>query len=950
MRRGAKPGATYLMNRGVIESSLSRARLEQGVGRIQDGVELWIPMPDGEFRRFSIVESPVMEAGLAARFPEIKTYRGVGVEHPGDVLRVDMNRRGLHVQVLSSQGNAYIDPVDAEAGEYVAYYSANALRSDEEFDCLTDASTAASASAPVIAGIQSDGMSRVYRLAVAATGEYTQFHGGTVAAGLSAIVTAVNRLNGIYESELSIRFVLVANNDRIIYTNAVTDSYSNTNGVAMLSQNQVGIDAVIGSANYDIGHVFSTGGGGIAQLNSVCVPGWKAMGVTGRASPVGDSFYIDYFAHEIGHQFGAHHTFNGVAGSCNANNRHADTAYEPGSGSTIMSYSGICGSDNLQYGSDPYFHSASLNQIRLFISSTCPAPVVSANHPPTVNAGPDYVIPGGTPFELKASGSDPDGDALTYCWEQLDLGAAAALLGQDAGSGPLFRSFPPVSTPSRVFPRLTSLLAGQASPAEVLPTTSRTLHFRVTARDNRSGGGAFGMDEMQVAVAAGAGPFALVAPDSSAVLSGQQTVRWNVAGTDLSPIGVSAVDILLSTNGGQDFPILLAAGTPNDGAEQITLPNAYVQGARFKVRAVGNIFFDVSKADCSIVPEGATPIAYVTVVNTFSNLSRVLIPAVGTKGNASQFPLPLLVNGVQGVVQSLTVQLHGLTHGFVDDLDILLVGPGGERVMLLSDSSGGALADHLELTFRDDGAAFPNNGSLNSGVYQPSNVGATGDSFPVTGPYSGALSVFNTLDPNGTWSLYLVDDSSGDLGELAGGWTLRLETLEPVAPTNAAPVILAQPVHFVHAGATLVVTNQASDPDNSGALVFALRPGAPAGVVLDGNGVLVWSPDTTLIGTTNVCTVSVTDSGSPSMSSESEVAMVVVGGPVIHSLELVNGEARLRWSSIPGARYRLECADNLLLGNWLEAAPSQDSMGFVTETACPTGPAGQRFFRIRVEP
>jgi hypothetical protein len=270
--------------------------------------------------------------------------------------------------------------------------------------------------------------------------------------------------------------------------------------------------------------------------------------------------------------------------------------------------------------------------------------------------------------------------------------------------------------------------------------------------------------------------------------------------------------------------------------------------------------------------------------------------------------------------------------------------------MLLSDASGGAVANHLELGFSDDGLVFPNNGSLSSGVYQPCNVGATGDYFPLAGPYAGSLSAFNALDPNGTWSLYIVDDSSGDLGELAGGWSLHIQTLQTVEATNEAPVIVAQPVHYVHAGATLIVTNQASDPDGSGALVFALRPDAPAGAVVDANGVLVWSPGAGLIGSTNVCTVSVTDSGSPAMSTESEVTVVVVGPPMIHPLQLANGEVRLRWGSVPGGRYRIECADDLLSGQWSEAAAFVPSGGFLTETSCSIGSAGQRFFRIKVEP
>lgn len=944
-------GAQFRLDTGCAQAILKRAPKRERVGKIHDGVEWSVPMPDGRMERFLIVESAVMAPELAARFPEIKTYRGIGLQNGALQLRLDYYRGRFHAQVRSPQGHAYVDPTGSGGSDYVVCAAGSALRSDEEsFECLT--ATTVSALATMNnpgGGTQSDGQLRLFRLAVAATAEYTHFHGGTVEAGLAAIVTAVNRLNGIYESELGVGFILVANNDRIVFTDPATDPYSNTDALAMLSQNQSALDALIGSANYDVGHVLATGGGGLAQLSSVCVGGWKARGVTGRASPVGDSYYVDYFAHEIGHQFGAHHTFNGISGSCNVNNRHPEAAFEPGSGSTIMSYSGICGADNLQHSSDSYFHSATLLEIRAFLQTTCAVPQPSGNGAPWVDAGVDRIVPVATPFVLNASGGDPDGDVPSYCWEQIDLGNAEPLDGQDHGSGPLFRWDAPWPASSRHFPRLDNVLLNIASPAEVLPAVARPIHFRVTARDQHAGAGAWAMDETLVTVTTNAGPFVVLSPNAAVEWSGNQIIAWDVAGTDLSPVGTLLVDILLSTNGGYDFPMVLAQATPNDGSETVKLPDVSITRARIKIQASDNVFFDVSDVDFTIVPGAGSGLAVVTETHRFTNAASVLIPAVGSKGNASVFPLSLTVSGVDGEVEEVAVSLHGLTHSFLDDLDILLVGPCGQTVLLLSDASGGAAGSGLVLSFSDRGAVFPNGGYVVSGDYQPVNVGSTGDTFPIAVPYGSAMSAFREQDPNGVWSLYLVDDATGDAGRLTEGWSMNIQTRRTVMQTNQPPTIAPKPRQYVHAGALLVVTNEVVDPDGDGSLTFALRPDAPAGAVLNPSGVLTWTPAPSLSGTTHHCGLIVTDSGTPAMTVEAEFEVVVVGPPVLSSLRVTNGIAHLSWSSVPSGSYRVECSEDLAADSWTLVGDGVDASGFTAETACPAGAFGQRFFRVMVE-
>lgn len=591
-----------------------------------------MPRPDGTFQQFRVWEVSMMEEGLADLYPTWKTFRGQGIDDPTAQLAADFTDHGFHAQVRTPSGHYYIDPyVHLEQSSYIAYYRSDLINNQGPWECLVgapetgdpddkdhlnvtleghDTGCGCGMCAGAMAGLTSSPTAnkttngttlRTYRTAVATTGEYTAFHGGTVALGQAAVVTAINRVSGVYEDELAVRLVLVANNDDLVYTDAASDPYSNTNGSAMLSQNQTTIDSIIGSANYDIGHVFSTGGGGVAGLGVVGVAGSKARGVTGQNSPIGDPFYIDYVAHEMGHQYGANHSFNGVNG-----NRNGSTAYEPGSGSTIMSYAGIMGSDNLQSNSDPYFNQGSLDEISNYIFSGAGsgAPTATGNTIPTVDAGASYTIPALTPFVLTGTGSDGDGDALTYSWEQRNLGASQAIVGQvDNGSSPLFRVWNPTSAPTRYFPRYSNVLANTLPVGEIYPSTTRSMTFRLTARDNRAGGGAYAMDDTTVNTVATGSAFAVTSPNTAVTWTGggNQTVTWDVAGTTGNGINTSLVDILLSTNGGNTFTTVLAAGTPNDGSETIALPNTPTSQARIMVRPVGNIYYDVSNVNFTII-------------------------------------------------------------------------------------------------------------------------------------------------------------------------------------------------------------------------------------------------------------------------------------------------------------------------------------------------------------
>ncbi len=581
----------------------------------RQAVELSLPTPAGKFARFEVEEFAVMHPTLAAQYPEIKTYRGRGLDDPGATLALDVTPAGLHAQIRTPEGVVYIDPYYAGNDRiHASYRKSDVIRqlNRRTFYCETpgDARRLILPRFKPAAPLTESGTQlRTYRLACAANGEYTATTGGTVASGLAAIVTVINRVSAIYESEVAVRLILIANNNTIVYTNSTTDPYSNT--TAALGQNQTNLDAAIGNANYDIGHVFTTGSGGVAGLGVVCRTGQKARGTTGLPNPIGDPFNVDYVAHEIGHQFGGNHTFNGVNSNCSGANRSATHAYEPGSGTTIMAYAGICGvNDNLASNSDAYFHFESLSEIITYTTTglgNCPTPVATGNAIPVVNAGGNFTIPSRTPFALTGSATDANGDFLTYCWEERDLGAAQAGNVADNGTSPIFRSFYPTYTPKRIFPKASNLVAGiftnVAVPhGETLPITNRTLNFRLTARDNRSGGGAINTADMAITVIENGAGFAVTAPSGGSFLAGSNvTATWNATNTNLPPVLATNVKISLSTDGGYTYPHVLLASTPNDGMESVALPAGVMSAtARVKVEAVGNIFFAISPANFAI--------------------------------------------------------------------------------------------------------------------------------------------------------------------------------------------------------------------------------------------------------------------------------------------------------------------------------------------------------------
>ena len=599
-------------------------------------LQLALPRPDGSVARFAVRETAVMVPDLARQFPGIKTYAGAGLDDPSATVRLDLTPQGFHAQVLTGNGRSYyIDPVSrTDTRHYLAFFRSamNRAAAGKLLGCGVEPTAAelkkmAAKVAARPAGTAATGSQlRTFRLARANTVEYAVLVGNTAAAVMAAKVTTVNRVVGVYEKELAVRLVLVANNNLLNFLSGTGPQpptpYTNDNpNGELLAENQTNIDAVIGSANYDIGHVFSTAGGGLAQLGVVCEAGFKAQGETGTGNPVGDAFDIDYVAHEMGHQFGGNHTFNGNASNCNPSTRNPITAWEPGSASTIMGYAGICGSaNNLQLNSDPYFHTGSYEELQAFIGTlSCQTTTGTGNTAPVVTApASGRTLPIGTPFRLTASATDAENDALTYAWEELDLGPASSPTApQVAGQNvPLFRSFNPTASPTRYFPRLSDLLANTTVIGERLPTVTRALKFRCTARDEHSGpagviGGVDYSPLVDLAVTSTAGPFVVTAPNTAVSWVGgaAQIVTWNVAGTTNAPVSCARVNIRLSLDGGLTYPTLLTSSVPNNGSAVVVAPSlaAASSTARLMVEAADNYFFDISNANFTVTAPAPGP-------------------------------------------------------------------------------------------------------------------------------------------------------------------------------------------------------------------------------------------------------------------------------------------------------------------------------------------------------
>jgi hypothetical protein len=605
----------YIVNAAQMDDILRAAPLEDLQFPHPNPGIITLPLPDGSFELFRVEESPIMAPGLAMRYPSIRNYKVAGVNRPELRGRLDRNDGGIFALLLTPEGPVQINP----SGGHPYYVSVYETASDEPFECGADdpglafhvqpmagPAQVAAAKSLTAKALASGSELRVYRLAVSTTAEYYSARGNTNASVLASINTVISRVNTIYEAEVAIRFVLIDETDQLFSQD--TNDFTNAAPATMREENQVFTDGILDDGDYDIGHVFGTSpGGGNAAGSVVCIDANKARGASGlniANDPATENGFGGYrlVMHEIAHQFSAGHTWSGALNSCSAGQFSATSAYEPLSGTTIMAYPGTCGDDNITGGPvDEYFHTHSFDQIVNYSvngnGNSCAQVLNTGNSAPVVNAGPNFTIPANTPFTLTGSADDPDGDPLTYTWEQYDLAPGRLSPLADTGDNPLFRSFPPGSSPSRTFPQLGDVLSGVSSIGEILPQGDRTMTFRLTARDNRADGGGVDYDTMTVNVAGD--PFFLTSPNGGETLNAgcTDTATWTVGGGNVAP----NVNLLLSTDGGLTFPEMLEAGVPNNGSASFGVPcMAATNIARMRAEGVGNIFFDISDGNFAI--------------------------------------------------------------------------------------------------------------------------------------------------------------------------------------------------------------------------------------------------------------------------------------------------------------------------------------------------------------
>ena len=740
----------FKLNESLLNQKIA-ASTSKAAGNLTS--EITIPNADGVLERFLVWESSNFEPELQTKYPQIRAYEGTGLDDKAAKIHFSVAPIGVQTMVLrSDKVSEFIELNPENNSEYVLFTSKNKDVS-KSLLCKTKDDQSSHISGKTAKTASNTKTFKTLRLALSCTGEYAAFFGGTVEGALAGMNATMTRVNGIFKRDLAVELRIIANNENVIYTNASTDPYSNAPAGANGEWNlevQKTLTAVIGNAGYDIGHLFgrSGGGGDAGCIGCVCKDPVSATDDEAKGSaftspsnsiPQGDTFDIDYVAHEMGHQLGGSHTFSYSIEGTGVN-------VEPGSGSTIMGYAGVTNDFDIQDNSDDYFAYASILEIQNNLANkTCPISTAIMNNPPIISAGLDYIIPFNTPFILTGTGSDPDGDTLTYCWEQNDSATSASGNNSIAypakADGPLFRSFPPTSTAVRYMPGLNTVLQNKLTTTwESVSSVARNLHFSLTARDNA----ALEIPQtntanMVVTVNSAVGPFAVTSQSSKDIgwQNGSfQTISWDVNNTNSLP-GSDNVNIKLSTDGGLTFPLVLVSNTPNDGSQTITVPSDITAtNCRLLVEPVSNIYYALNTNPFAIGYTSATNCDSYSFDSSFS----IPFGSAFTKKTAN-------VPASTGIISDVNITIS-VSHERFSDLEIQIISPQGTTVKLF-DKDCSATNSTLILGYDDSGAAMDCS-KTTSQIVMPAQ----------------SMSVFNGQSPQGTWTFEVRDAVSGRFGTI----------------------------------------------------------------------------------------------------------------------------------------------------------------------------------------
>lgn len=739
-------------------------------------VVISLPMPNGTVENFRIIEASVFEESLQAQFPNIRSFAGQGVEDPSKVLRFSISpEKGLSALIRSTtdQATFIIDPYSMDYKTFIVFDKSKA-GAKQPFTCSVDEGVhfgpenRGGLGENEVLNNADDAILRTFRVAISCTGEYAAYHGGTIAGVNAAYNTTMTRVNALYEMDFNTTMVIIPTNNNVVYLNAGTDPYGNTDA-NYNAELQATLNSQIGAANYDVGHLFSAIGnnGNAGCIGCVCVNTNKGSGFTTSTIPEGESFDVDYVAHEFGHQFGGNHTF-----SFSAENNAVNM--EPGSGVTIMGYAGITGATDVASNSIAIFHAGSIQQITNNIKGkTCQTNTPTGNAVPAPSAPATRTFPIGTAFKLVGTATDANAnDVLSYCWEQVDdattVGAAASYPSGTKTNGANFRSWLPKNNGTRYFPRLEDHVANgvAGNQWEIVPTINRTLNFRLTVRDNRPGGGNNESVNTAVTFTTSAGPF-LVTSQNTAGLSytqgSTQTVTWSVNNTT-SLAGSNNVNIKLSTDGGKTFPITLVANTPNDGSQSVVIPNVSAPFCRILIEPTGNDYYAINTNDFAI--------GY-TVTDVCQDFTRNL-----TSGNTITAQNPLAYQNfvlnipLNAIISDVNVSTN-ITHSRTNQLYTAINSPAGTFVALFQTGGCNNASSNLIGTWDSQSATAAG-----------CNFGGGGTMQPV-----GDLNVLNGQNANGNWFFRVADVTADTRDGTLNSFTFRICYKQIEEQPNACGVI-----------------------------------------------------------------------------------------------------------------------------------------------------------------